>query len=231
LLTLHDNHIIVSDVHFNQARLDFIPFLQKILDEEIITSQLILNGDIFDLLVGVIDYTIDYNKIIIDLLNKLSQKIEIIYLEGNHDFVLQNLFPNIKVYSIKQQPIILNHKNKKVAISHGDIFSGDKFYDIYVSIIRNKIFLKLLNFIDKKIDNKISKSIINNQIIKNKCYKLEDFESTAKNRIEYYKKLNIDIIIEGHHHQDMTINQEKIKYINLPAFVCNKNYVKLDLDD
>jgi UDP-2,3-diacylglucosamine hydrolase len=230
LHTLLDNHIIISDVHFNQKRLDVIPFLKKILDDQITTSQLILNGDIFDLLVGSIEYTITYNKSVIDLLNQISNKIEVIYLEGNHDFVLKNIFPNIKIFSIKEQPVIFKNKNNKIAISHGDIFTNDKLYDIYVSIIRNKVFLKLLNFIDNRINNKISKWIINNQINKNKCYNIKNFEKIAKSRIKEYKNLDVNIIIEGHHHQNISIIDDNRKYINLAAFVCNKNYTKIELN-
>jgi UDP-2,3-diacylglucosamine hydrolase len=228
LLTLHKEHILVCDVHYNQNRTDFINFLEKIYNQEIITKQLILNGDIFDLLVGVIDYTIDYNKKLIDLINKISKNIEVIYLEGNHDFCLQNIFENIKVYSIKQQPVIFKYHDKKIAISHGDIFTQDFFYDMYVGLIRNKTFLKFLNFVDKRIDNKISKQIIENQINKNKCYKINDFETIASKRLSFYNHLKVDMVVEGHHHQDMTFLEKSVKYINLPAFVCNKNYVVLD---
>jgi len=46
--------------------------------------------------------------------------------------------------------------------------------------------------------------------------------SFAKNRIKKYEELNIDIIIEGHFHQDKRYEN----YINLPSLVCNKRYLK-----
>ncbi|EAH5875068.1 UDP-2,3-diacylglucosamine diphosphatase, partial [Campylobacter coli] len=45
-------------------------------------------GDIFDLLIGEISATHEFAKPYIKLLEELALKMEIIYLEGNHDFNL-----------------------------------------------------------------------------------------------------------------------------------------------
>lgn len=58
-------------------------------------------GDNFDFISGESKYFIKQNKELIEILNKLSKEIQIVYLEGNHDYNLANLFPNILVVKEK----------------------------------------------------------------------------------------------------------------------------------
>ena len=96
-LNIKEGAIFVADSHFNQKNIEFLQFLNKLEKEEIKTSQLFLMGDIIDFISSECKYFIKQNHEIIDILNNLSKKIEIIYLEGNHDYNLQELFSNIKI--------------------------------------------------------------------------------------------------------------------------------------
>lgn len=223
---LYSDTILVSDSHYNHTRDEFLQLLIDIDNQTIKTNQLILVGDMFDLLVGTVDYTILYNNQLVKLLQNISTKIEVIYLEGNHDFCLSKLFTNIKVYDIQHQPIYCKYKDKKIAISHGDFATSDMIYTTYLKIIRNPTMLKILNLIDKKINNYISKKIIFNQINKTKCKDNIKFDDIARFRLSHYK--DADIVIEGHYHQNKSYTQNDKLYINLPAFVCTKEYKRID---
>ncbi len=61
-------------------------------------------GDIFDLLIGEISATHEFAKPYIELLEELALKIEIIYLEGNHDFNLSCFFKRVKFLTYKSSP-------------------------------------------------------------------------------------------------------------------------------
>lgn len=179
-------------------------------------------GDIFEYLFGGITYSIKRNQHIIDKLNLLSLKYEVYYFEGNHDFNLKNIFPNMIVFALEAQPVLFMRDNKKVLVSHGD-WDENIGYKIYCKVIRNPCVLKVLNLVDRIIDNKISKKIILNQMGKNKCYKIDNFEEKIKNKIS---KLDANEVIEGHYHQDKKFHFDNKLYINLPAFVCTKIFVK-----
>ena len=100
-------------------------------------------GDNFDLLFGHNDYIQTFSKEAIVLLQTLSEKLEIHYFEGNHDFCLEEVFPNIQVYTREQQPIVFQLNEKKVAISHGDKYATGFGYDLYCKVLRNKKTLTL----------------------------------------------------------------------------------------
>ena len=96
-LSIKNDAIFVADAHFNKKNREFLTFLKKVESNEIITKQLFLMGDIFDFISGESIYFIKQNSVAIELLDKLSKDIEIIYLEGNHDYNLKSIFPKIEV--------------------------------------------------------------------------------------------------------------------------------------
>jgi UDP-2,3-diacylglucosamine hydrolase len=163
-LSIKQGSIFVADSHYNQKNRQFLLFLKKLENKEIKTTQLFLMGDMIDFISGESRYFIKQNSEVLELLNKLSNEIEIIYLEGNHDYNLKNLFPNINVIKRENQPVLAKLNNKTVSISHGDNFINWK-YDLYCKFIRNSIFLRFMNFIDinffisKKIEDSLVKKI------------------------------------------------------------------------
>ncbi|NPA73602.1 MAG: UDP-2,3-diacylglucosamine diphosphatase [Epsilonproteobacteria bacterium] len=218
-----DGAVFVSDAHVREGRDDFLTLLKKIKSKEIKTSQLFLMGDIFDLLVGGVKYTVIYNKKYIELLNELSKEIEIFYFEGNHDFNLSSLFPNIKIFPIESQPVVFKYQNRNILLSHGDVISPF-LYKLYTKIIRNKFFLFMVAIVDRACFNAISKKIIDSQKDKNLCHKIKNFKNMIKNRIKKVDISSIDFIVEGHFHQGMEFECLDKRYINLPCFACDKSF-------
>ncbi len=204
--------IFIADAHYPHHGNEFMDILQKIDSGELQTPQLFLMGDIFDLLFGYNSYITTFVDDAIGLLNKLSLAVEIYYFEGNHDFCLANIFPNIKVYTREEQPIYISFGDKKVGLSHGDKFDGGILYDIYCRILRNKITLNILKPFQKYIIN----YRINKLSEKNICHELIGFEEKAKKITSCYD--NIDLIIEGHFHQAKQLG----RYISLPSLACQK---------
>ncbi len=218
-LSIQNGAIFVADSHYNQKNREFLTFLEKLENKEIETTQLFLMGDMIDFISGESRYFIKQNIAVINLLNKLSKNIEIIYLEGNHDYNLKTIFPNIYVIKRENQPLLGKLEEQSVSISHGDNFINWK-YDLYCKFIRNTIFLKFMNFID--VNFFISKKIENALVKKNICHKMKNFEEIVSKRIKNY---NSDIIIEGHYHQGDIYNFDNKKYINIPSLCCQKKYV------
>lgn len=220
---LHEGAILVADSHCASWRTTFIDFLSALERGEIHTTQLILMGDNFDLLFGPVTQTLHDNRDSIERLNRLSQKMEIIYLEGNHDFRLTSLFPNIYVVGRSQQPLILSHAKQRIALLHGDL-KVPFGYSIYTSLIRNRPILFCLNII-----NMIFKGIIINTLSKqmqrkNHCQKIQNFETIAARHSTAPWANECDVLIEGHFHQNRTFDLDGVKYYNLGAFACNERY-------
>ena len=229
-LELQEGAYIISDAHYSHLRPELLSFIKKIHSGELEVKQLILMGDVFDALFGNVFYTYEQNQEMIDLLNAINTKISIIFLEGNHDFNLKNIFPQAKVYPISKQPVLCTLKEKKIALAHGD-FDAPLGYKLYTSLIRNSIVLYILNKIDRMIDNKIMKKIDNYLGKKDDCKEFRGFESYIKKR--ELQSYNVEYFIEGHYHQNRFFDFEDFHYVNLGAFACNQRYfvVKLSQDN
>jgi UDP-2,3-diacylglucosamine hydrolase len=217
-LNIDESAIFIADSHYNLNKDKLKEILFNIKLKKIDTKQLFLMGDIFDFLSDDISYFQKQNKNIIDLINDLSSQIEVIYLEGNHDFNLNLTFPNILVISREYQPLLCKLNNQKIALAHGDIFMP-KSYEFFTNFIRSQATGKILNLLD--INNFIFKKLDLWLLNKNICEDMKDFNNFAQNRINLYQqKYDIDIIIEAHYHQDKRYKN----YINLPSLFCNKKY-------
>ena len=221
-LSIKQDAIFLADSHFNEKNRELLIFLEKVESKEIVTTQLFLMGDMIDFISGESRYFIKQNYQVIELLNKLSKDIQIVYLEGNHDYNLKSIFPNINVIKRENQPLLAKlENNQTISLSHGDNFINWK-YDLYCKIIRNTFFLQFMNLID--INFFISKKIENTLVNKNICHKMNNFKQIVEKRIKNY---NTDIVIEGHYHQGDIYNINNKKYVNIPSLCCQKEYVKI----
>ncbi|MDP3301224.1 MAG: UDP-2,3-diacylglucosamine hydrolase [Sulfuricurvum sp.] len=220
---LHEGAILVADSHCASWRTPFINFLGALERGEIKTTQLVLMGDNFDLLFGPVTQTLHDNSDSIERLNRLSQTIEIIYLEGNHDFRLTSLFPNIYVVGRSQQPLILTHGKQRIALLHGDL-KVPFGYSLYTSLIRNRPILFCLNIINTIFNGIIINTLSKQMQRKNHCQKIQNFETIAARHSTAPWVNKCNVVIEGHFHQNRTFNIGKLKYINLGAFACNERY-------
>lgn len=220
---LHEGAILVADSHAASWRTPFLDFLSALESGAINTTQLVLMGDNFDLLFGPVEQTIRDNHESIALLNRLAKKIEIIYLEGNHDFRLASLFPDIYVIERSLQPLIMTFDNKRIAFLHGDM-KVPLGYAIYTNLIRNRPILFCLNLINEVFGGIIINKLSQQMKRKNHCRKIENFELIAKRHSSAPWADKCEAVIEGHYHQNCTISIEGPRYYNLGAFACNERY-------
>lgn len=207
---LKQNAIFIADAHYPHHGNDFLRLLKNLKTNKIKTPQLILMGDIFDLLFGYNDYIQTFSKDAIELLQDLSKDLEIIYLEGNHDFCLKEIFPHIEVYRTEEQPLHFKLNGQDVFLSHGDKYRTGFGYTLYSKILRNRMTLTLLKPFEKQI--------INHRMNKLKAKKIcGHFKGYAKRfdaiRSHYPKN---SLIIEGHFHQSLVHKN----YVSLPSLAC-----------
>lgn len=215
--------ILVADAHCAPWRTPFADFLIALEEGRIVTPQLVLMGDVFDLLFGPIPATVEANRESVDRLNRLSKRLEIVYLEGNHDFRLRAVFPAIRVIERERQPWIVRYADRTVALSHGDCGMGWG-YGLYTALIRNRIILSLLNRLDRIGNGFILRYLERSMRRKNHCKPIDAFEEKTQKRLEGMETDGIDVWIEGHFHQNRTLELSHYRYINVAAFACNERY-------
>ncbi|QOP41747.1 UDP-2,3-diacylglucosamine diphosphatase [Sulfurimonas marina] len=220
-LEIKEGAFVISDAHYSATRPELLEFIKAIHSKELSPTQLILMGDIFDALFGSIEYTYKDNTEMITLLKEIANEIEVIYLEGNHDFNLQAVFDNIKIYPIQKQPVLAACQDKKVYLAHGD-FDAPLGYQLYTALIRNRVVLKILKPIDNFFNHFILNFVDQHLMKKDDCKELGWFDDFIRNRFK--NRFECDYFIEGHFHQNKTLQLDGFSYVNLAAFACNQRY-------
>ncbi len=221
--------LILSDAHFSPTRPELFPLIESIYKEELQVPQLILMGDIFDALFGAIPHTYAKNQKMIEMLQSISQKTAVIYLEGNHDFNLTRLFAHMQIFPIAKQPVMCSYENKTIFLAHGD-FAGPLGYRLYTAFIRSPFVLPVLKMIDVLSKHAILRYVYAHLAKKEDCNEFHSFKAFISKHIE--NSYECDYFIEGHYHQNKQIKFQKFTYINLGAFACNQRYFTVkSLDD
>jgi len=210
---IREGALFVADAHYPHHGREFLDLLEALEAERIDVPQIFLMGDIFDLLFGYSDYIAALSRREVELLRRLSERTEIHYLEGNHDFLLGPLFPKIDVVPRERQPLRMRLGERPVMLSHGDLYRTGAIYDLYCRLLRRRKTLRLLKPLERKIiDGQIAR-------LKNKkiCGKLPDFSGRVAEILSDYSD-GTAMVIEGHFHQGGIFG----RYVSLPSLACQK---------
>jgi len=147
-ITLLEGAYLIGDAHYSELRPELLGLIEAIHSKKILPTQLVLMGDIFDALFGDVAYTLKKNHYLVRLLNEISQDIEVIYLEGNHDFNLKEYFPHIDIFSIDEIPAFIKKRNIKVSIVAVPAVAAQEIADL---VIKHGV-KALLNFAPVKLN-------------------------------------------------------------------------------
>lgn len=232
----------MSDLHLGMR--DSSP--QVILDflKTIKTDLLILNGDIIDIdaMKRGSKWKNKHTKVLKKILD-ISRDCEVIYLRGNHDNDIEELygfeFGNIKFmdeyiyHYMEWNGDGDNFVDKKVLIFHGDKIDITVKYKIlsYFGSVGYDIALRLNTWYNqwrKKMGKpyySISKIIKEN--VKEAISFVNDFE---KNACDYGKSIGVDGVICGHIHIPTTKTIDGIRYYNSGDWVENYSCLVQNMD-
>lgn len=197
--------VILSDIHLGsdncQAKL-VCEMLERIEREEIATRQLILNGDVFD--------SMDFRRLkrshwkVLSLIRRLSDRLEIIWLCGNHDGSAE-IISHLLGVEVRDDYILESGK-ERMLILHGHVF--DNFLDNHpiLTWIADSAYWAL-QLIDRshylaKVAKKGSKTFL-------RCAKKIEDRSVA-----LAKRLNCTMAICGHTHVATANRDQPIPYFN-----------------
>ncbi|RDU70569.1 metallophosphoesterase [Helicobacter brantae] len=221
-LKLNSDALFIADSHYNPHNATaLVGYLQALKDNP--PSQIVLMGDVTQVLVGNLKSSIQANMPLLQALKELKDT-QIFWLEGNHDFALKNIakiLDNATFIPRTLQPIRAEFEGKIYLLAHGDLFLSWR-YSAYINLMRHSTFwFWLVDFLSSgEIYEEVEEKLYHKPIKKRDFH---FFEFSAK-RIASYKKYalkkgyDFDGIIEGHFHIGKRIQIKGIDYVALPAF-------------
>ncbi|GBE16598.1 UDP-2,3-diacylglucosamine hydrolase [bacterium BMS3Abin15] len=223
--------IVISDIHIgskNSKTDKLYDFLDLLLENP--PKRLIVAGDLFEL------WSTSYKKIgkydhkVIRKILELSQnKIEIIYIPGNHDrafrafrkFTLGNI-------DIKREYLI-RHNGKKYIVMHGDEFDAFTRNHVILSLIIDQLYIVIIKwsaFVKRFFGLRMSLSSRK----KSKRY-LKIVKKIKKAALTYARSVKVDGIIIGHtHYPEIFKNIDGIVYANSGDWIDSLSYIVISDD-
>ena len=132
--------VVVSDIHLTSVadeRGQLLLKLLKNLSENV--QYFILNGDIFDFCFGKDPYFKEkFLKLGICFEHLGCKGTKIIFVEGNHEFAMQDLgWQSVQVVD-ETQYVLSASDGRIIAVTHGDLLSDDPWYRRFRRVIKSK---------------------------------------------------------------------------------------------
>jgi UDP-2,3-diacylglucosamine pyrophosphatase LpxH len=214
------NTLILSDLHLG-AETSHAREATRVLRENAFT-RLILLGDIFADL-NFARLTKDHWKFL-GLIRKLSnpkRKIEVVWVEGNHDHGLTNIMSHLVGVRVYQQYAWKYAGLRHIAI-HGHQFDGFQVNNLRLSRWGTDLYLAL-----QKLDFK-SKPIVR-MIDRLNTRWMRMAPKVSAGALHYAKQHHADRIFCGHTHQAAHLEQDGIDYYNSGGWVDSRlTYLTVD---
>jgi UDP-2,3-diacylglucosamine pyrophosphatase LpxH len=197
--------VILSDLHLGsdncQARA-LVEFLEQIDDGRRATARLILNGDVFD--------SIDFRRLkkhhwrVLSLLRKLSDRMEIVWICGNHDGPAEVVSHLLGVAT--EEEYVFPSGGRRLLVLHGHVF--DEFIDNHpiLTFLADTVY-RLLQRVDKshafaKWAKRGSKTFL-------RCAGAVQVKA-----VEYAGRRGCDAVCCGHTHAAREVRGGTVHYFN-----------------
>lgn len=202
-----DRHdaIILSDLHLGsencQAR-SLCRFLGQIVRDELRTEKLVLNGDVFN--------SFDFRRLkknhwkVLSLIRKLSDRLDIIWLCGNHDGSAEIV--SHLLGTRVQDEYVLQSGGRRILILHGHVF--DSFIDAHplITLAGDAIYYLLL---------RVDRTHTVARLAKKSCKTFLRCARTIEERSrDYARRKGCVAVCCGHTHQAVVNCAADIHYFN-----------------
>lgn len=199
-------------------------------------DRIFMLGDIFDLMVGnYIEYETQYHWFFDRIKQLALSNIQIIYLQGNHDFHIEDILNNNGVI-VKDSPFIEVINGKKVLFCHGDeIEIGNFNYRVWRRFIRSypmalvsryvfnyKIVKSIGDYLSKKSRHRNEKRYGDSQ---DNLEIRDKFRTSAKLAALKYQS---DIVICGHSHFMDDYKCDEFEYYNCGFVPATQKYLEIN---
>ncbi|MEL6656687.1 MAG: UDP-2,3-diacylglucosamine diphosphatase [Bacteroidota bacterium] len=220
--------VVISDVHLGTYGCHAKELLQYL--KSIRPKTLIINGDFIDIWQFRKRYFPKEHMRVIQRVLKLAAKgTKVYYITGNHDDLLRR-YSDFSTGNIHlRDKLILQLKDKRVWIFHGDIFDLSVRYSPLIAKLGGKSYdyLILLNRFINKVRSAIGWDPMSlagylKQRVKQAARFISDFEQTA---IEVAGEQKYDYVICGHIHlpqmRSIQSNGHAVTYMNSGDWVEN----------
>lgn len=209
----------------NASRL--LVFLKSLESGERPATHLFLLGDIFDLWVGPHDFFRQRFAPLVDVIHRLSRRIQVEYFEGNHDVHVRKFWEGTLGIPCWVSERYVELGGRLVRLEHGDLINPeDKAYLRWRSVLRQPAMEVLAQVLPGPVIQGIGDWL--SQASRRRSHVTRrDRENELRQMIrtyaeESFRRIPFDAIITGHMHildeHEFTVNERTVVSYNLGSW-------------
>lgn len=198
---------VFSDLHLSNPQSSLYQSFLKALDEPNTPLDVVVfAGDIFEIFVGNSSYFMQKHALFIKAIELLhSRKVQMYYIEGNHDFHLESAFRKNSVHILDSE-LVLNSSRAKIFIAHGDLVDqNDHGYLWMRKAFRSRTFKAMAKLFPGKAVEMVGEFIARSHEQKERDLSRQPGETPKVRPVfrayaEEKKRQGFDFVILGHCH-------------------------------
>ncbi len=201
-MSANDAVLFISDLHLDPDRPDitrqFVDFIEARATR---ARALYILGDLFEAWLGDDDPASELEPALTPL-RELTRHVPTCFIRGNRDFLVGDTLAARLGMQLLDEPCILNHANRRIALMHGDLLcTDDDAYQNFRQLVRGQAWQQ--DFLSKDLGER--RAIANglrkksSQAMASKAEVIMDVNQHTV--LDYFSRLDVDIIIHGHTHR------------------------------
>ena len=223
--------LVLSDLHLKEKGLDaryplFLEVISKF--EQSSLDELILMGDIFDILIGPKKFWLHIHPEFFEIIQRIiSKNKKVTWVQGNHDFQLGALLKPLGIHWVEESEV-LERENCKIFISHGDLADwSDKLHPVWRAFLTSKFLSFFIWLIPSRFGEKVlypwtvklsraSRKMSHKRAVAREERARIIFRNYADKKAKTY---GCDLVLLGHSHisDDYELNPHS-KYLNFGSW-------------
>lgn len=232
---------ILSDLHIYSAEDPLYRDLIRWLKATPEGSGVALLGDVFDVWVGDSAFFREkYSAFFEELVRLKVQGSKVIYVEGNHDFLMQKTFSDLENVNLVNDECETKIGESRIYLAHGDLANReDRQYLKLRSFFRSSGFQKAVNHAPGSLIAKIGSSLSRYSRAKNETIDdvrspeaISEMRSIYRNFALDRFRSGFDHVVLGHCHDadeyETTVDERNCSYYNVGFPRKHRSYIEYD---
>jgi len=230
------NLLVISDLHLNPDSTErnhhFLDFLQSARDRQ---DRVLIVGDLFDLWFGWKDLTMEFQKLILQQMFRLTESgLLIDYVEGNRDFGIAAYRPRI-FQRVESGPYQTKWAEKLIHAEHGDLINeSDRPYRLWRFITKNRFSYFLMSRLPAFLTLQLGLRLERGMKVTNRKNKTNYPEQNAEDFYLNLFRSGVDIVIVGHFHVEKVLSirmgNRSVLFYSLPGWEQGFRYLVIPPD-
>lgn len=231
--------VAISDLHLWGPKDPLYRGLIRFIDSRLEPGdKFFIVGDLFDLFIGSkAVFAARYHELVQKLRELETRDVEVFYIEGNHDFHLENIFednPHVRIYS---DSLDYEWRGKKFHFCHGDrVNKGDVKYAFFHFLTRNLVSQCVIDVAPGRLVDRVGRFMAKASRGSHELPSADDkviqiFRNYACEQISN----GYDYVIMGHSHylDDMRfrVGSHEGQYVNVGYPRKHRKYLEFGPDD